>query len=66
MIWIWFENTDEQDVVSQSNAGGTAYPGCQVAFIAVGPAVGQARSDEYVTHYSLLRTTEEMLGALHL
>ena len=45
-----------------THASGSAYPGCQVAFIAVGPAVGQARSDEYFTHYSLLRTTEEMLG----
>lgn len=45
-----------------THADGTAYPGCQVAFIAVGPAVGRARSDEYFTHYSLLRTTEQMLG----
>ena len=44
------------------HADGTAYPGCNVAFIAVGPAVGQTRSSEYFTHYSLLRTTEEMLG----
>lgn len=45
-----------------SHADGRAYPGCQVALIAVAPAVGRSRTDEYFTHYSLLRTTEEMLG----
>lgn len=38
------------------------FPGCQVAMIAVAPATGTSRSSEYFTHYSLLRTTEEMLG----
>lgn len=46
----------------RSHADPAAYPGCQVAFIAVGPATGAARSSDDFTHYSLLRTTEEMLG----
>ena len=51
----------------KAHADVTAFPGCNVAFIAVGPAVGQTRSSEYFTHYSLLRTTEEMLGiSMHL
>jgi hypothetical protein len=45
-----------------THANVTVYPGCQVAFIAVGPAVGQTRTSGYFTHYSMLRTTEEMLG----
>ena len=45
-----------------AHANETAYPGCQVALMAVGPAVGQTRTGAYFTHYSLLRTTEEMLG----
>lgn len=46
----------------QTHADASAYPGCRVAFIAVGPATGGVRSSAYFTHYSLLRTTEEMLG----
>ena len=45
-----------------SHADPVTYPGCQVAFIAVGPASGAARSTAAFSHYSLLRTTEEMLG----
>lgn len=45
-----------------AHANAVLYPGCNVAFIALGPAVGQTRSTDYFTHYSLLRTTEEMLG----
>lgn len=56
------DRTPGESCDDSTHASGTAYPGCQVAFIALGPAVGQARSDEYFTHYSLLRTTEEMLG----
>ena len=44
------------------HANSVLFPGCTVAFIALGPAVGQTRSNDYFTHYSLLRTTEEMLG----
>ena len=44
------------------HANSVLYPGCNVAFIALGPAVGQTRSTDYFTHYSLLRTTEELLG----
>ena len=56
------DRTAGEQCDDSTHASGTAYPGCQVAFIALGPAVGQARSDGYFTHYSLLRTTEEMLG----
>lgn len=45
-----------------AHANGTAYPGCQVAMIAVAPATEASRSSDYFTHYALLRTTEEMLG----
>ena len=45
-----------------AHANSVLYPGCNVAFIALGPAVGQTRSNDYFTHYSLLRTTEELLG----
>lgn len=45
-----------------AHANVSAYPGCQVAMIAVAPSAGASRSSEYFNHYSLLRTTEEMLG----
>lgn len=45
-----------------THANSVLYPGCNVAFIALAPSVGQTRSTDYFTHYSLLRTTEEMLG----
>jgi hypothetical protein len=38
------------------------FPGCQVAFIALGPATGGVHSTAYFNHYSLLRTTAEMIG----
>lgn len=56
------DRTPGESCDDATHAAGTAYPGCQVAMIAVAPAVGQSRSDEYFTHYSLLRTTDEMLG----
>lgn len=45
-----------------AHANSTRYPACQVALIAIAPSAGATRSSEYFTHYSLLRTTEEMLG----
>ena len=45
-----------------THANSVLYPGCNVALIGLGPAAGQTRSTDYFTHYSLLRTTEEMLG----
>ena len=45
-----------------THANSVLYPGCNVAFIGLGPAVGPTRSTDYFNHYSLLRTTEEMLG----
>jgi hypothetical protein len=41
--------------------------GCQVATVVVGPSTpAGARSDRLFNHYSLLRTTEDLLGLPHL
>lgn len=56
------DRTPGEPCDDSAHANATAYPGCQVAMIAVAPATGPSRTSEYFNHYSLLRTTEEMLG----
>ena len=56
------DRTPGESCDDTAHADVTKYPGCQVAFIALGPSVGTTRTSDYFNHYSLLRTTEEMLG----
>ena len=56
------DRTPGESCDDTEHADVTKYPGCQVAFIALGPAVGATRTSEYFNHYSLLHSTEEMLG----
>lgn len=46
----------------RSHEDAVAYPGCQVALVALGPTAGATRTTLRFSHYSLLRTTEELLG----
>jgi len=47
----------------QSHADTNAYPSCWVALLVISPTtVPGTKSATYLTHYSLLRTSEEMLG----
>ena len=54
--------TSGEPCSDRSHESPDLYPGCQVALIALGPAAGTARATGRFSHYSLLRTTEEMLG----
>lgn len=66
VTWDEGSGSDQQNgerCSDSQHAKTDAYPSCSVATIVISPYTRPgARSSTYFTHYSLLRTTEELLG----